>query len=154
MRKTILFATLADTLQAIKTQSRDSLPFALQICKKYGINQPDDAFYYLRTNTTYKSDPDPVEMVQSIKTLLSVNNFHGISGYGDCDCFTVAMLAMLYHTATQPLYVCLGGKTRNAPTHVWAGLASGNKVIPYDLTTYAPGTMRKYKYTQNLLLNF
>lgn len=117
--------------------------------KAAGIGQnssPEHLFDFLKTNTIYKNDPPGIELVQSAGTLFE-NNYHGIKGAGDCDCFTVLALSCLsvlnYQTGIL-LY-------RNGEqfTHIAAALVDDQeRPIAFDLTASKYGELRKYRKIQ------
>jgi hypothetical protein len=151
MIRTIRNHTIQDTVEAIYKQAKDSLRYAKKL--PHG-NDPYSIYYYLRSVTTFEDDEEGIEQVQSLQTLLGKDNIHGIPGAGDCDCFTVAVLACLINAGYKDLYIVLTGNNSKEPTHVYPALMYGNKIFAMDLTAEGPGIVRKgnkagpYKATQ------
>lgn len=109
--------------------------------------RPAEVFDFLKSEVVYKHDPPGVELLQSMPTLFSEDNVHGIYGAGDCDCFTTASLASLcvkgYNSG---LGIYLVGRSKDAPVHIYAAIHS----IPFDLTNNKLGQERHYPYKQFL----
>lgn len=111
-----------------------------------GIGQnsnPESLFNFLKVNTIYKNDPNGIELIQSAGTLFE-NNYHGIRGAGDCDCFTVLCLGCLsvlnYKTGI------LLFKNGQQFTHITAALIDDQeRPIAFDLTANNYAELRKYK---------
>jgi hypothetical protein len=142
MVRTIVNHTTQDTINAIYAQAKDSIGFAKKL--PHG-NDPYSIYYYLKSVTTFKDDAKDIEQVQSLQTLLGPNNIHGYPGAGDCDCFTVAVLACLVNAGFDQLYIVLVGNNVKNPTHVYPALMQNGRLFAMDLTAPGPGIER----TQN-----
>lgn len=140
------YVSLKDTLLALKRQVRDSMPYVPQYIP-YNIDTPGELFRFLKPELTYKNDPKGVEFIQTLQTLFEND------GQGDCDCFTVAALASLIYLHFEPVYVAIVGKTRAAPTHIYAEVYDRDrgKITAMDFTNPVYNMQRKYNFKQRLL---
>jgi len=146
------YRSLEQVLTALKDQVIDSLPAAQSL----GIRgTPEEIFYKLKEITTYYEDPDGNELLQETATLLNLNgrNYHGMAGYGDCDCFTITALAVLYCAGYRNLFVTIVGRSSSQPpVHIFpcVFLANRSRLYTFDLTQDKFNTARKYPYYQRL----
>jgi hypothetical protein len=139
------YQDLTQTLKCIKLQVIDSLPYVSQYIP-VDIYTPGELFNYLKPLLTFTPDPNGVELLQTLQTLMSRN------GYGDCDCFTIAGLTALIYLGFEPLYVVLTGNSKYNPTHIYIEVwdPSRQKITPFDLTNPIYNMERPYKYKQRL----
>ena len=147
MKKKYPYKNLSDTLLRLKDQVIESIPFCYQLTS--GINSPEQLYENLKFITSYKSDPKNVELIQTAETLIN-NNWHGVSGQGDCDCLTVLSLACLYCINENNLFLILAGNSIYAPTHVYSGFIKNGSFFDFDLTNDTFNKTRKYKFNQFL----
>jgi len=145
------YKNLQDTLKELKKQVIDSLPYVSKYIPS-DITTPEELFYFLKDLTKYKKDPKGVELLQSVQTLLSENNYHGTPGKGDCDCFTILVLAACEYLGFAPQQVALVGRTAIKPTHIYSLVydPNKNKMCAMDLTNPYYCMERKYNYKQTL----
>lgn len=129
---------LDQVLNLIHYKIKESLPFAREYVPNY-IHSAEDLFYFLKSKLIYKSDPKGIELLQSFPALM-LDNYHGIAGAGDCDCFVIAGAASL-HSIGIPYTIELAGNGKN-PTHIY--LAVHGKC--FDLTRPKFGQCPKYKH--------
>jgi hypothetical protein len=149
MKARMPYVDINHTLKSLKGQVVDGLPFALNECPKF--NTPEELFYWLKPKTRYKKDPDGIELLQSLPTLLGEGNYHGEKGRGDCDCFTIAALTLLVANGFENLYVILVGRNRFTPVHIYCGLLDEKGVFRIlDLTNRLFDTERPYPFKQHL----
>tara|TARA_R100000655_G_scaffold109244_1_gene163226 strand:+ start:296 stop:748 length:453 start_codon:yes stop_codon:yes gene_type:complete len=113
------------------------------------FNDPETLFNVLRNIITYKNDKNGIEQLQTVQTLFD-NNIHGISGAGDCDCFTILVLSMCWANNLGPQKIVLAGKSKKAPTHIWSKVKHNGKWYNLDLTQPLFDTTREYKLTQEI----
>ena len=109
------YVSLADTIAKMGMQVRDSLNYADSYLT-YNVT-PKEIFHILKQNTTYKHDPVGVELLQSMPSLMD-DNYWGHSGWGDCDCFSIAGIASCIVRGYKTRYVVVGND-RNAPSHIY-----------------------------------
>ena len=147
------YVDINDTLRHIRLQVKEGLPWARHNVP-YMIN-PVDLYYWLRIRTHYVLDPDGVELLQSADTLMTENNFHGVPGSGDCDCFTILTLTALnvQKWKGKP-WIKLAGRSKQYPVHIWAGIDYKGEEIAMDLTEKKAGQERKYPYVQKIYFNY
>lgn len=129
----------------MKIQIIDSVNFA-QSFLPFGKMSIEDIFNFLKKEVTYTSDPKDVELLQSMETLFTWENVHGVYGAGDCDCFTIASIASLYAKGYRDLEVVLAGRSINYPVHVYSKVNG----ISFDLTNKEIGKIRPYTFLQAL----
>lgn len=145
------YVNLNDTLKALRVQVIDSMPYAINDTPKF--KTPEDIFNWLKVRTTYKKDPRGIELFQALPTLLNDNNFHGIRGAGDCDCFTIAALAMLTANGFDSGIV-LAGRNKFVPVHIYAYVDTETGRDYFDLTNNWYNVTRQYDYLQHIPLKF
>ena len=113
------YRSLRDTLQQLDIKIGESLPFAERWSRGQGLQgrTPEDLFYQLKAVTVYKNDPPGVELLQSMPSLF-LDNYHGIPGAGDCDCFTITSCACLLAEGYKTGYTLYGNGAH--ATHIAA----------------------------------
>jgi hypothetical protein len=84
------YKNLMYTLQMMGKQVAESVQFADQFLPR--ATTPKEIWFILKDNLVYKNDPPGIELLQSFPSLMN-DNYWGIPGAGDCDCFTIAALA-------------------------------------------------------------
>ena len=145
------YVDLNDVMRHIRLQIEESIPFAESYVPQF--RSPIDLFHWLKPQLKYRKDPQGKELLQSFPTLIK-NNFYGISGTGDCDCFSIAMCSA---TAIQQwkgmkVWIKLAGRNRSQAVHIWSGVDINGKSYPLDLTNPTPLYERNYQYIQKLYL--
>lgn len=133
----------------MREQARRSVPFARRFLPR-GKMTPAELFDYLKSETVYINDPEGIELLQSMPTLFSEKNIHGIYGAGDCDCFTLASLACFKAKRFTNYRIVLVGRSKSAPVHIYSEL-NGK---PFDLTNNTYGAERNYPFKQVLPISF
>lgn len=139
------YVSLEYTLLMLKEQAKRSVPFARRFLPAHHMT-PAEMFDFLKSEVIYINDPDGVELLQSMPTMFSENNFHGIYGAGDCDCFTLTSLACFAAKGWNNCNVVLVGRDHAAPVHIYS-MVNG---IAFDLTNATFGKERNYKFKQIL----
>lgn len=145
MKYKILYPGLEPVLLALKEQVRDSLKFARHFLPP-GAMTPAEIFVFLKNETVYRNDPDGIELLQSMQTVFTEENVHGLYGAADCDCMTICSLASLYVKGYRNIGIYLVGRSPSAPVHIYAAVYG----VPFDLTNKKIGQERKYPYRQYL----
>jgi len=145
------YRSTAQALLAVKQQVLDSLPAAARL----NIDgTPAEIFYLLKKELQYVPDPAGRELLQQLDTLLNTNgrNFHDKPGAGDCDCFTIAGLAVLINAGYTDLQVVIAGRIQQAPVHIWLRVKEHESApwLNFDLTQKQFNTYRYYKFHQTL----
>lgn len=147
MKKKYIYKNLADTLIQLKNQAIESIPYCYELTSE--IDTPEQLFEYLKSITQFHRDPPGIELLQTAKTLFE-NNYHGIPGAGDCDCFTVLSLASLYSIGKTNLFTIVAGQSEKSPSHIYAGFFENGTFYDFDLTTDYFNLSRPYKYRKIL----
>jgi len=147
------YRSIEQALLALKEQVRDSMQAARNLDITGTVKE---IFYKLKELLTYVPDPTGRELLQQLDTLLDTNgmNYHGQSGAGDCDCFTIAGLAVLLNAGYENVYVIIAGHTKAAPVHIWVQVRDDyNRILNFDLTQPEFNSARFYPYFQRLKFN-
>ena len=131
----------------MRKQISESIPYALSELPSF--QSPEEAFKYLRSITTYKKDPKGVELFQTLPTLIN-KNYHGVSGAGDCDCFTIAAIATLLANGYTNCGIVLVGRSPLVPVHIYAYVDIDGKRRYFDLTNKKFDYERHYPFRQEI----
>ncbi len=144
----IPYRSLTHTLQMLKQQAIDSLPY-MQDYIPDSIKSPEDLYYFLKSITTYKRDPKGIELLQTVQTLMDRG------GKGDCDCFTILCISANKYLGFGPQFIKLVGKTKIAPTHIYSCVydKQRGKLCAMDLTNSYYCVERPYNFSQLLKIN-
>jgi len=135
------------TKRGIRTQVIDSLEFCVNEMPRF--DDPEQMFKALKNMTVYKNDPPGTELLQSVPTLFK-NNYWGISGAGDCDCFSILVLAMCVAHGWNKQEIILAGRSKLMPVHIWTVVYVDGKRYAMDLTNAYCNVERNYKFIQVL----
>jgi len=145
-RGKIPYKSLDHTLKAMAVQIHDSLDYADKFLPLE--TSVDEIWRILKDNLVYKHDPPGVELLQSFPTLME-DNYWGIPGAGDCDCFTIAAISCAVVRGF-PSRAVVVGNVKEAPSHIYAELWDGSKWVIFDLVNTTLGEAKSYKYVQRL----
>jgi hypothetical protein len=145
-RSKIPYRSLDHTLKAMAVQIKDSLEFADRFLPQ--TTSVDEIWRILKDNLTYKHDPPGVELLQSFPSLMQ-DNYWGVPGSGDCDCFTIAAIACAVVRGF-PARAVVVGNSKEAPSHIYAELWDGNKWVIFDLVNTTLGETKDYKFVQTI----
>jgi len=143
MNRTSELTSIDQTIKGMRTQTAASLKYARLWLN--GERDPQRIFYLLKASTTYKSDPKNIELLQKMETLFE-NNYWGISGAGDCDCFSIAFAACMQVVNIESRFV-LAGRTPNVWVHVYNAIFFRGEWMAVDLTCSNFNVERPYKFT-------
>lgn len=143
------YKTLEDVLYQIVTLARKGVPYMAKKIPSY-VGSPEQLFFYLSSHTTYRDDPPNTELLQSPKSLFE-NNYWGVPGTGDCDCFTILLIASLLAMGADrnSIEIVLAGDKRTIPKHIYITY----KGKPMDLTNAFFNYERDYPYLQHIPIN-
>jgi len=142
MRTRIPYKNIKHTVSMMQRQISESLDYAAGFVPR--DTDPKELFWILRQNTVYKNDPPGVELLQSMHSLFE-DNYWGIPGAGDCDCFTITATACAV-VSEIPTRIILVGNSPSAPSHVYNEVLDRNKWRPFDLVNEYYEQTRPYKY--------
>ena len=141
------YKDINDTLKHIKIQIIDGIDYAINDCPEF--KNPEQLFNWLMDRVKYKNDPSQKELLQTLPTLLE-NNFHGISGNGDCDCFTIATITLMIAQGWDNIHIILAGRSKKCPVHIYTMIEWNGKPIILDLTNKRYNVGRYYPLTQKI----
>lgn len=136
-------------LEGLIYQVNDSINFCRSEFPKFST--PEKLFNFLKLITVYHSDPKDVELIQSVPTLIE-NNYWGISGAGDCDCFTVLTIAACISNGWNDNQIVLKGRSKKNPVHIYSSTIVDDQLYTLDLTNTYINTEREYPLTQIIQL--
>ena len=142
MRIKIPYKNIGHTIEMLQKQIENSLDFAHEFAP--GEQDPKHLFHLLKNNTTYKNDPPGVELLQSFPSLIN-DNYWGIPGAGDCDCFTIAAVACCVENNI-PVRIVIVGNSSIAPSHIYCEVIYKGQWTAFDLVNNYFGETKKYKY--------
>lgn len=135
------YKSLDKTIFWIIEQAKAGAPYMKQFPK---FKNPCKIFSYFKKITTFHSDPPGIELIQHPHTLFE-ENYHGISGAGDCDCFSTLLLS--YCIANKlPCDIILYGNSRKYAKHIAIDIMG----VTIDLTSPSCNFERPYKYSQKI----
>lgn len=134
-------------MRGIRTQVIDSYQFCIDNIPQF--NTPAELWKYLKSAVSYKNDPPGIELLQTAQTLFE-ENYWGIPGAGDCDCFSILVLASCMVQGWKDQRIVLAGRSKIAPVHIWTEVKFNGTWYSMDLTQPYFNTVRKYKYIQYL----
>ena len=142
------YKSLIHTLQSLKNQALEGVQYMRAKVPAY-IEKPQDLYYFLKDNVTYKHDPKGIELIHTPQSFFE-DNYHGKSGAGDCDDFTATSIAALKAIGIPEakINVVLTGRSRKIPRHIYLSVNG----IPFDLTNDIFGEERKYPFKQEIPL--
>lgn len=140
------YTSLNRTLELLKLQVIDSLPFAAEVCPR--ITRPDVLWYWLKPKLEFQDDEYGYEDLQSMETLFRNH------GRGDCDCFVITTLACLIVNGFDDIAIDLAGYNKKNATHIYAEVRYKGERIVLDFTNprynmeRKEGPKGKYNYRQ------
>jgi hypothetical protein len=144
---TVPYTDINATMRGIRTQVIDSIDYVCENLPSYSTLE--SMFNSLKSMVTYKNDPPGVELLQSVQTLFE-QNYWGIPGAGDCDCFTILVLTACLCNGWNEQRIVLAGRNKLAPVHIWSEVKHNGKWYAMDLTQPFINSTREYKYKQYL----
>lgn len=147
MKHVMQYPNLQEALLFFKAQVLDSVKYCFDNTPKF--DTPEELFNYLKIRTTYKNDPKGRELFQSSQTLFD-NNYHGIVGAGDCDCFTLTCLACCIANDWYKIGIVLAGRSSIKPSHIYQYIDWKGTRYYMDLTNKIFNQTRYYPYTQEI----
>lgn len=148
MKYTISYPGLTESLKHFKIAVLESIPYCANFLPPH-IKTPEDIFYYLKQHTTYKLDPKGEELFQKAQTLME-NNYHGIPGAGDCDCFSILILASLIAKNYKNCGIVLVGRNPKQAVHIYCYVDYNGKREYLDLTNKIFNFERDYPFKQEI----
>lgn len=147
--KKMPYQNLNHALRLFRGQVMEGIPYAQENIPP--LNSPEKIFNWLKLRTKYKNDPKGTELFQTLPTLLD-NNYHGLTGHGDCDCFTIAALSILLANGFTDCGIVLVGRSPLTAVHIYAWVNDKGEKKILDLTNRVFNYERSYPYKQ--FINF
>lgn len=151
MEASYKYKGINQSLPAIRQQIIDSVEYCYNNFS--GFRTPDDLFMTLKGCTVYQHDPHQMELLQEAQTLFE-NNWHGIPGAGDCDCFTILAHACFIANGWPRQQIVLVGRNTKTPVHIYSRVHDGTRWRVFDLTQPTIDSEREYPYKQLIDLKF
>ena len=142
-----LYTSLNETLAGVRIQVIDSLDFCVNEMPSF--KTPESMFKALKLLTTYRNDPPGIELLQSVPTLLD-DNYWGVPGAGDCDCFTILTLSMCIANGWNDNEIMLVGRDKKKAVHIYSTTKINGVKYVLDLTNSFINVERKYKFYQSI----
>lgn len=139
------YIDINQTLEALREQVIESLEYCANEMPRF--SNPKQLFEGLRLMTTFHNDPPGVELLQTVPTLFE-NNYWGSPGYGDCDCFSILVLAMCVAHGWNDNEIVLTGRNKKIPVHIYTATVYKGKRYVLDLTNPYINMEREYPYKQ------
>ena len=149
MQRKVNYQGINQVMKAMREQIIFSYDYCANNMPSY--NNPEQLYNNILPYLTYKNDPEGIELLQSAPTLFE-NNYWGISGAGDCDCFVILICAMCAVNKIGKQRIVLAGRSKQAPVHIWSEIYFNNKWVAMDMTQKLFNSTRPYKYIQYLYI--
>ena len=138
---------IQNTMDWFKVQMLDGWDYAQNNVPLF--TSPRQLWNWLKLRTTFVHDPANEELLQSLPTLLE-NNWHGIPGAGDCDCFALAAATIMAEQGI-PNSIMLVGKRKSHPVHIYNVVYwDGQRYILDFANPYFNQERTQYKYFQEI----
>lgn len=148
MNYKIPYPGLTESLRHLKIQVLESIPYCKEILPEY-VNTPWQIFAWCKNRTYYQLDGGN-EVFQSVKTLFE-NNYHGQSGCGDCDCFSILLLSCFLAKNINNCGIVLAGRIPNQAVHIYTYCIYKGEKYYLDLTNNSFNFERYYPYKQEIV---
>ena len=145
MKYVIKYPGLQNSLYHFKIQVLQSIDYMNKVLPD-SVQTPENIYNWLKLRTTYVHDGDN-EIFQTAQTLFE-NNIHGLSGAGDCDCFSIAALAALSSRGYKNIGIVLVGRTPKNAVHIYVYCKTEGKTQILDLTNKNFNFERYYPFKQ------
>lgn len=147
MKYVIDYPGLNESLVHFKIQVLESINYCKNVLPS-GYMSPEDIFEWCKLRTHYKKDGFN-EVFQSVPTLFE-NNYHGVSGYGDCDCFSILLLSCLSAKGYKDIGIVLVGRSPFNAVHIYVYCVNNGIKQYLDLTNKKFNFERFYPYRQEI----
>lgn len=144
------YKSIKHTMREFGRQIAASVPYARNWMPV--TDSPKDMFWILKQHTTYKNDPPGVELLQSMPSLMD-DNYWGIPGAGDCDCFTITAVACAVANHI-PVRICIVGNDSQGPSHVYCEMKDNGQWVPFDLVNAFYGETKPYRNKKIIKVNY
>jgi len=139
------YTDINEVLYWLVEQAKAGIPYCKDTFPKF--DDPVQVYEYFKHRVTFVQDPGGIELLQHPYTLFE-NNFHGRSGAGDCDCFVILLLSVLWANSINNNYILLYGNSKRNPSHISLACDFEGQMMYLDLTESRFDTERIYKYRQ------
>jgi hypothetical protein len=139
------YKSLEDTINLIIAQAKAPENINYAINRGFST-EPRELWSQLKPLLIYRNDPKGLELIQGISTLLTKRNYYGVSGMGDCDCFSCATLSIAFANKKPALITIVGN---SKASHIYVQLQSKDgKWYSLDFTNEDYNVRRPYNKTQ------
>lgn len=143
------YTDINEVLYWIVEQALAGVPYCRDTFPHF--DNPAEMYYYFNRRVTFHDDPQGIELIQSPYTLFE-DNFFGIPGAGDCDCFVTLLLSACWANGWPYINILLYGRTKQRPSHISMCVEIGDRLYYMDLTEKKFDVERPYPYRQKLPL--
>lgn len=141
------YKNINTTLYWLVEQAKTGIPYCREAFPEF--RDPAEMYQYFNGRVTYHNDPPGVELIQSPGTMFE-NNYFGISGAGDCDCFVTLLLSACWANGWGETYICLYGNSKKFPSHISMMIIFDGRPYYMDLTEKKFDVERDYTNKQEL----
>jgi len=138
---------VSHVLEHIKIQISEGVDYALETLPTF--QTPEHLFYYLKDRVTYMNDPETIELIMTMQTMLTGTRT-GVPGGGDCDDFTITSVASLISQGWEDIEIILAGRNAKNPVHIYCRVLFQGEWFVFDLTNEQFNEERKYNFYQEL----
>jgi len=145
------YKDINQVMRGIRRQVIDSVEYCFNNIPT--MENPQELFTYLKQRVNFKHDPPGTELLQTAQTLFD-DNKHGLSGYGDCDCFTILATAAFISQGWGDIDIVLAGRSKSVPVHIYNYITHDGSRYCFDLTEPYFNMERTYPLKQILPIRF
>ncbi len=145
------YKDINQVMRGIRQQIIDSVEWCYNNVPVF--DNPMELYNYFLPRITFVEDPKGVELLQTAQTLFE-NNYHGIPGAGDCDCFTILGTASFIAQGWGGIDIDLAGRNKWNAVHIYNEIKFDGEYYVFDLTEKRFNKERYYPYKQILPIYF
>lgn len=139
------YTDINEVLYWLVEQAKVGVPYCVEKFPQF--KDPAEMYYYFSNRVQFHADPPATELIQSPGTLFE-DNYFGIPGAGDCDCFVCLLLACGWANNWQECYIVLYGRSKKWPSHISLMIMHDGRECYMDLTESGFNTERHYPLKQ------
>jgi len=141
------YTNIDEVLHWVIEQAKAGIPYCEEKFPPFA--DPAQMYYYFRDRVTFHNDPPGIELIQSPGTMFE-DNYFGIPGAGDCDCFVTLLLSACWANGWDRTAILLYGRSNRHPSHISMCVIYDGEPYYMDLTEKKFNVERNYPYRQKL----